>query len=161
MNKPLKIFISYSQDDIALLKRFNQHLSFLVRTGVIQTWKDTDLVSGSDWNNEIRRNLTESEIIVFLVSASLLANNYVYEVEMREAAERHRSGEAIVIPILIRHCCWEDTFFNAIQILPRKAVPITSFEDQDLGWTEVVRDMKVLISDFAEHPQNSKKGNKS
>jgi hypothetical protein len=152
MNKGLKIFISYSQDDHLLLKRFNQHLSYLVRTDVIQTWKDTDLVSGSDWDFEIKRNLSEAEIIVFLVSASLLANDYVYLEEMRIAAERHRNGEAIVIPIIIKHCCWEDTFFSHIQVLPRKAVPITSFEDQDLGWTEVVRDMKRLINDFTQHP---------
>jgi internalin A len=156
INKPLKIFISYSKDDHALLQRFNQHLSFLVRIGLIQTWKDTDLLSGSDWHSEIRKNLSDAEIIVFLVSASLLANDYVYQVEMREAQERQIKGEAIVIPIIIRHCCWEDTFFNDIQVLPRKAVPITSFEDQDLAWTQVVRDMKTLVYGFASHTQNAK-----
>jgi hypothetical protein len=156
INNPLKIFISYSKDDDLLLQRFNQHLSFLVRIGIIQTWKDTDLISGSDWHLEIRKNLSEANIIVFLVSASLLANNYVYHVEMKEAEERHSKGEAIVIPIIIRHCCWEDTFFRQIQVLPRKAAPITSFEDQDLAWTQVVRDMRSLINDFATHPQNAK-----
>ena len=151
IKKPLRIFISYSKDDIDLLKRFNQHLAFLVRIGVIQTWQDTDLVSGSDWHSEIRRNLLEAELIIFLVSASLLANNYVYEVEMEIAREKQKNREAIVIPIIIRHCCWEDTFFNDIQVLPRKAVPITSFEDQDLGWTEIVRDMKTLIYNFTTH----------
>lgn len=150
INRPLKIFISYSKDDLDLLHRFNQHLSFLVRTREIQTWKDLDLLSGDNWNNEIQKNIKEAEIIVFLISASLLATNYVHEVEMNIAEMKHLNNEAIVLPILIRHCCWEDTFFRNIQVLPRKAIPITAFEDQDLGWTEVVRDMKRLIESFRE-----------
>lgn len=112
MNKPLKIFISYSKEDKDLLHRFNQHVVPLIRTGVIETWKDTDLEAGSNWHYEIQKNLDEAELILFLVSASLLSTSYVYDVEMEKARIKMEKKEAIVIPIIIRHCCWDYTFFR-------------------------------------------------
>lgn len=65
-----KIFISYAHKDEDHKNALTEHLSPLVRTGLIEEWNDRKLVPGTNWANEISENLQNSTIILFLISSS-------------------------------------------------------------------------------------------
>src|SRR6266516_1936823 len=103
----ITVFISYAHEDEALLQQLHTHLSSLTRQGLIATWYDRQLVAGTDWAGEIDAHLEQASIILLLVSADFIASRYCYEVEMKRALERHKAGQARVIPIALRPADWK------------------------------------------------------
>ena len=54
--------------------------------------------------------------------------------------ERHRLGETLVIPILLRDCLWDGLPFSDLQALPKDSRPVKSWQNRDAAWTDVVKD---------------------
>lgn len=125
MEKPIKVFCSYARKDERYLQELKMHLMALQRQGIISLWTDTDISPGTVWEKEIAEQLFSAQIILLLVSADFLASEYVFSKEMSKALERHQSGEARVIPIILRPVIWRDTPFAKLQALPRDGKPVT------------------------------------
>ena len=66
-----------------------------------------------DWEREIDIQLNTANLILLLISPPFIASEYCYTVEMQRALERHQSGTARVIPILLRSVDWEDELNHA------------------------------------------------
>lgn len=145
----LKVFISYSHKDEVFKETLDEHLALLKRNYVIETWNDRKLIAGQDWGNEISENLLSSDIIIFLVSSSFISSDYCFSIEMKKALELHKTQEAIVVPIIIRSCDWQSSDFGSIQGLPKDAIPISRWDDQDDGWLNAVNGIKELIKSRA------------
>lgn len=79
-----------------------------------------------------------ADIILFLVSADLLATDYIWEVEMTTALARADKGEVIVVQVIIRDCAWTDAPFGKFNALPAKGTPIATAPSADAAWKEVV-----------------------
>jgi hypothetical protein len=43
---------------------------------------------------------SDVDIIVLLVSASFVASDYAYDIELTQAVERHKAGDARVVPVM-------------------------------------------------------------
>lgn len=135
MTQPKKVFISYSKTDKDYLSTLKTQLSPLRRQGLITTWDDTDLKPGEIWDAAIRRELNAADIIILLVSADLIATDYVWEVEMTAALARE---EATVVPVIIRPCQWQNAPFARLNALPEKGKPISTWANPDEAWAQVV-----------------------
>jgi hypothetical protein len=146
MNKPLNIFISYSHRDEEMFEQLTTHLSGMRREGLINDWHDRKLLPGDSWKDEIDKNLLNSQIILLLVSSDFIASDYCYEVEMKIAIEKHKAGETIVIPIILRPCDWEQAPFSKIQGLPKSARPITNWNDSDSAYVDIVKGIRAKIT---------------
>ena len=81
----------------------------LKRQGFIETWYDRRILAGAEFGNEIDQRLTESNLVLLLVSPDFLASDYCYSLEMEKALEMKRQGEAWIIPIVLEHCDWKNT----------------------------------------------------
>jgi formylglycine-generating enzyme required for sulfatase activity len=139
---PKKILICYSKQDSAYLADLQKHLKPLQRSGLIQPWDDTKLLAGEDWDKTIKTELSSADIVILLVSVDMIATDYVWEIEMPKAIERHNAGEAIVIPVIIRPCDWEDLSFGLFNALPHKGKPVSSYTNPDKAWTQIVKQIK-------------------
>jgi hypothetical protein len=65
-------------------------------------------------------------------------------------------GTAHVIPIILKTTpLWQDTPFGKLTALPKDGKPITTFDNQDLAWTEVVEEIRRLIISMEQRHQNS------
>lgn len=120
----LEFFISYSHKDALLRDELETHLSILKRQGLILIWHDRKIGAGDEWKQKIDEHLNSSQIILLLISADFLASDYCYDIEMKRAMERHESGEARVIPIILRPVDWKDAPFGKLQALPTNAEPV-------------------------------------
>ena len=144
----INVFISYSHADEQYKLTLEKHLSLLKRNNIIQTWNDRKIVAGEDWDKKIKIELENSQIILLLVSVDFLDSNYCYEVEIKRAIEKHEKGEAILIPIILRKCTWQETNLGKIQALPKDAKPVKSFEDEDEAFSSIIEGIKVAISEY-------------
>jgi hypothetical protein len=61
--------------------------------------------------------------------------------------QRHEAKEAIVIPLLLRSCDWQSAPFATLQVLSTGDRPITMWRDRDAAWTDVVADMRRLLTE--------------
>lgn len=71
---------------------------------------------------------------------------------MTRAVKGHRAGEAIVIPLIVRPCSWQQTPLGAVKAIPRNGKPVSKYDDSDDAWHEVEAEIRRLIEDL-----NSKK----
>jgi GTPase SAR1 family protein len=140
-----KAFFSYSQKDRAYLDAFLSHLAPLRRNGKIQAWEDHLLKGGEEWDAAIKQNLAAADLIFLLLSPDFLNTDYIWDVEIKTAMERHERGEAIIIPIVLRSCDWKDLVFSKLNALPSKGTAISSYDDKDAAWLEVVNRIKQLL----------------
>src|SRR5690349_1596615 len=102
MNGTLEIFCYYARKDQPLLSKLRTHLAFLEREGSLNIWHDQDISPGAEWEEEINKHLNTAHIILLLISPVFMTSEYCYSKEMKRAMERHKFGEARVIPILLR-----------------------------------------------------------
>jgi len=144
MEQPKKVFISYSKADEKFLAQLKKHIAPLQRQGLLQTWDDTDLMAGEEWDSSIRRELTTADIIILLVSSDLMATDYVWDIEMKEAVERHARGQATVIPVIVRPSLWQDSPFARLTAVPQKGIAIATWADMDEAWAQVGERIKQV-----------------
>jgi hypothetical protein len=148
---PIKVFISYAHEDEPYRKELEQGLALLKRQGLIQTWTDRDITPSMEWKGQIDANLEGAQIILLLVSSAFVNSDYAHDVEMKRAMERHRAGDARVIPIVVRPAFLDGAEFMQLQGLPQGLVPVSKWEDRDEAWTDVVRGINRLIRTIADH----------
>ena len=142
----IKVFISYAHEDDIYRKELEKHLSMLKRNNHIDTWTDREIVAGQNWGNQISNELEEAKVILLLISADFLFSDYCFDIEMKRAIERHNDKQAVVIPIILRHCDWSDTPFSKIQVLPANAKPVKDWHDQDEAFLSIVDGIKSFLN---------------
>ena len=137
------VFFSYSHEDEALRDQLEQQLAILKRQQVISVWHDRRILAGSSIDHSIDAQLEAADIILLLVSPAFLASDYCYDREMTRAMERHKSGEARVIPVILRACPWHDAPFGKLLATPTDGKPVTLWADRDQAFLEVANAIKA------------------
>ncbi len=153
----LKVFFSYSHADELLKNELVKHLGILKRQGVISTWDDRQVLPGGEWNQQINENLNTADIILLLVSADFIHSEYCWGVEVNTAIKRHEAGEACVIPIILRNVDWQSAEFGKLQPLPKNALPVKSWNNQDDAFTNVAQGIKSAAKQLIEERQQKQK----
>jgi hypothetical protein len=159
--QPLRLFYSYSHKDEKMREQLEAHLSLLQREGLISPWHFRKIGAGEEWEGAINRNLATADIVLLLVSASFLASNYCYDVEMKRALSRHKARRARVIPIILRDVDWKTAPFSALQALPTGGKPITAWRPQDKGWTDVAKGIRDAAKALRTPPPPAASGTAS
>ncbi len=138
-------FVSYSQRDERYRQKLDISLVQLRRDKSISVWHDRKILPGQEWDREIDKNLESADIVLLLVSPDFLASDYAYGREMSRALERHHSGSATVVPIILRPSDWQNSPLGSLQALPSKGRPVSSWPNRDQAWLDVVQGLRRLI----------------
>lgn len=149
-NKSLKLFISYAREDKRLLSRLLVHLEPLIRSGTIERWYDQLIYPGSEWSNEIEKNIDSADVIIFLISPDLLASRYITEIEIPKALDLREKGQVRILPVLLKHCLLEHSIFAKLQIFPGVQKPLSSFRDRDKAFSDLVKLLTICSDVQAE-----------
>jgi hypothetical protein len=64
---------------------------------------------------------------------------------MHRALERHNTGKAVVVPVILRPAAWETTPFGHLKALPKDGLAITSWRDKDLALVDVARGIQSVV----------------
>jgi internalin A len=143
--KTLKVFLSYSHSDKAMRVKLEKYLSHLKRQHSISSWHDGEIGAGNEWAKEIDTHLSQANIVLLLVSQDFIASDYCHEIEMKRALERHKRGEACVIPIILRPAHWEVTPLRELQVLPTGGRPITRWPNRDAAFLDVAVGIQKIV----------------
>lgn len=146
--QPISLFYSYAHEDEPLRDELQGHLGILQRRGVLDAWYDRDILPSTDWADQIDRRLQSADIVLLLVSADFIASDYIWGRELQVALSRHASGEAAVIPVLVRAVDIEDAPFAHLQGLPTDLRPVTSWTNRDEAWTNVAKGVRRTVNDI-------------
>ncbi|MGA9848007.1 MAG: TIR domain-containing protein, partial [Roseiarcus sp.] len=139
--KPI-IFISYAHADEPEKPRGEevQWLSFVMRflrpavkSGAFTMWVDRQMPGGTEWDEEIDRELRACDVFVLLVSASSMGSDYIIDKELEIARARRATGELYIYPLLIRPTPREGLDrVREFNLRPRDAKPFSSYSLNDL-----------------------------
>jgi len=140
-----KIFLSYSHKDEDFKEKLDTHFSGLKRNEKIETWNDRKIAPGTEWDDEIKNEMREADIILLLISSDFIASDYIWNTELSFVMERQKNGECVIAPVIIRHCDWKELEFAKKQVMPRDGKPVTKYADEDEAFTEIVEGIKKLI----------------
>jgi hypothetical protein len=144
-NRPIVVFVSYSEKDAEYFARFNDHLSGLRRDGTVEIWHEARLMAGDNLAVQVDTHLDKADIIILAISAEFLASDYIHDAQITRALARHKVRSSRVIPLILRAVEWKSTALGSLQPLPRDGTPIKSWQDQDAAWHHVVLELKALI----------------
>jgi TIR domain len=147
------LFFSYSHADESLRDQLETHLSALRRQGIISSWHDRRIATGTEIGPAIDSHIDTADIILLLISPDFIASDYCYEREMKRALERHETRRARVIPVILRPCDWHDLPFGKLLATPTDGRPVTMWPNSDQAFLEVV---KAIKHSLAELGQNAK-----
>jgi TIR domain len=153
----LEIFCCYARRDQGLLEELKTHMIPLQRQGLITVWSDTDISPGTNWEDEIDKHLNSAHIILLLVSPSFIASEYCYSKEMKRAIDRHKQGEARIIPIILRPVDWKNTPFGKLQCLPTGAIPVTEWRNRSKAFLDITLGIKKQLWSLGKIQQIGKK----
>ena len=143
-NQQINIFIAYSRTDNHFLQKIRTHLKFLERKKEIVIWYDGEIIAGSFWDNAIIDKLENADMVLLLVSADALASDYFHKKEMQKALERHAKKEALVIPVILKPCFWQDDLGD-IQALPKDGKPIVKWRLKSDAYYNIARGVRESL----------------
>lgn len=147
------IFFSYSHKDEQLRDQLDVHLAALKRQNLIDAWHDRRITAGKELDSSIDTHLESAEIILCLMSPDFIASNYCYSREMERALERHRAGEARVIPVILRYCEWDQTPLSKLRGTPRDNKPVVAWSDRDEAFNDVTKDIRRALEELGHRPK--------
>lgn len=139
------VFFSYSHEDEELRNRLEKHLALLRRQGLVEAWHDRRILVGSDLDQAISQNLETADIVLLLVSADFLASDYCYSREMKRAMQRHESGNAVVIPVILKPCDWHSAPFGKLLATPRDGKAATSWANLEEAFADVAAHIRKHV----------------
>ena len=148
-SRALKVFFSYSHKDERLRDRLDAHLATLRHMGIIHSWHDRKITAGSPIDQGIDAQLERADLILLLISADFLNSEYCYRKEMKRALERHKSGKARVIPVILRPVDWEKSPFAHLMAVPVDGKPITRWTNRDAGYLSAAKEIRRVAEELS------------
>ena len=143
---PVRVFVSYAHDDERQLKRLDAILEVLEQQHGIEPWMDKRLISGNDWDDEVRRRLEKMDIFLFIASQASLVRPYIRDTELRRALERRKTDFVEIVAVKLEPCAYDDDpILGRIQRLAPKIKSIVEVTPRSVGWEEVRKDLLPVI----------------
>jgi hypothetical protein len=149
-----KIFVSYSKHDTDYLEEFNDHLITLKDEGLIETFNCSAIDFGEEWDDKIKEEIRDCNIMICLISAKFLNTEYIKKIEIPTAIRMQK----MIIPIIIKACDWENSMLGKYQAAQRGKIVsldnqlllknrIKSYSDEERAafWTLVVKELRAKV----------------
>ncbi|MEZ5986764.1 MAG: toll/interleukin-1 receptor domain-containing protein [Hyphomonas sp.] len=145
----MKAFISYSHADEHYVGRLQKHLVMLKREGLIESFYDRDIYAGDLLDEEIERNLAESQIFIAVVSPDFIASDYCYEREMATALEMHTKGRIRVVSVIVEPCEWQKSPLGNFLVAPKDGKPVAEWDNENAAFFNVVSEIRRIAEAFS------------
>jgi internalin A len=86
-----KIFISYSRKDVYYKDRLKTHLNFLKTFEIADNWSCEEINAGK-WDEQIQKELQESDLIIYMLSINFFTSPYILEKEVLTGMEQMKAN---------------------------------------------------------------------
>lgn len=152
--------VLYTLADKDTVLNLLRHSDPLKETFDLSFWHDDPVISGQPWKNYFESRVYHADIILLMLSDEFLDTQFIKQPEFKAVIDRHREKKAIVIPVVINNCRWENDFkstdsdFNLdeLPVLPKERKPIVEWDSTDQACKGVVEGIKAIIAPFIDGP---------
>ena len=138
-----QILCLYSRHDERAIKQLTTHLAALKERHPV-SWHEAAV----EYNGYMKY-LDNASLILMLLSADFLNWDSFWDNGLPQIMRKHESGEAVVIPIILRSVLWQDTPFNQLMALPRDGRAITHHErtrrERERINVEVAQEVEAVV----------------
>lgn len=142
----VKIFYSYSHYDEDLREKLEINLARLKRDGLIDEWFDRKIDAGTEFDEDIDKNMSNSHIIMFLFSPNFIDSD-ACDKEIEKSLLLKKKNDTVLIPLILRPCTWkDDSRINNFLAVPKDGKPITMWDNEDEAWLDVYEKVKVVVN---------------
>lgn len=147
----IEIYMSYVPKDRAMQYELEKQLRTRKYGELTIDWTDGEIGAGERRDLEIKKRLDIADIILIFLSVDYLISLQMRDIDMQKAIERHESGKARVIPILLRPCSWSDTEFANLQILPKDIKPLKGLPSfkREQAYSDIADEIREAIMKWA------------
>lgn len=117
----INIFVSYSHMDASYLDE-DSLLGYLdvLQDEQVEFWTDKVLVTGDDWDEEIKDRINNANIALVLVSQMFLKSSYCKNVEISGFLRQRRESGLVIFPVILSACEWQrHEWLSSTQFLPK------------------------------------------
>lgn len=144
LSRSLKLCYCYAEADCKHAQNLYTHLTALKRSGLIRAHACAFAPHGPR-NPIIADHINTSHLILLLISAHFLQSEEFYTHDITSALERHKRGDAWVIPIFLKDVVLEGTYLSELRMLPNNNEFISRARDKDHAYAEVVREIRQRV----------------
>ena len=158
--KQLQFFVSYSHRNMKYKEKLLVSLEALKQSFNISNWHDGMIDPGGNIDETVKSALSNSQVILLIITDDYIASHYCMDIELKEAIEREKQGKCIVIPVMFQESVLsEDLQFFHHNRVPQDGKPIaTGFRNQSQGCARAVNMIKDLLSKkFPQYKKNKSK----
>jgi len=68
---------------------------------------------------------------------------------LEQALERHKNGEAIVVPLILDYCDWENNkSIGKIQAIPKGGAPIRGWQNQNQAFLNAIQEIRKIAQEL-------------
>lgn len=132
----MKIFISYSHNDMKIKNEIKKILLELKNDGYIsEIWDDEEIRHGDEFDKKIFDNLFDSDVALFIVTHNLWKSFYIPNIEIPLANKFfHTYSYPKIIPIVIEKEAFNETYFptlNNKDAIPQKEKKLIAYNELD------------------------------
>lgn len=153
---PVRVFVSYAHGDQKQLERLDSILDVLELQHGLVAWRDQRLISGDEWDEEIRRRLEEMDIFLFIASARSIVSPYIRDTELKRAQERRDAGEVEIVTVKLEACAVDaDPYLGKLQRLAHKFSSIAKATPRSEGWEQMRLDLLPVIKRVSERKKKA------
>ena len=139
----LKAFLIFDEKDQAVKDDLDKQLAPLKRNEFIQTWDEEQIVGGFERDEEIKEKLHQADIILLLITPHFFNSDEIYEKQLQSALVRHQDKKAVVIPILIKSCVWQNSIIGKLPtILPRNRKALNEQQDEASALADTIQQLE-------------------
>ncbi len=144
--KPIVILLLYDAEDKRLCSGLIKHLALWQRQGGIQVLDDAGIDRGKDLPQPIETYIKKANVIVFLLSADLIASDSFQKIVQAASRRVQKSGGELV-PVRLRDIDLSllDPPLVGLKLLPEDGRPISKRKDRDTAFVEVVEGIKKVV----------------
>jgi hypothetical protein len=143
-------FISYAHDDYEMFGTFKMHLSAVERAFDVSFWSDHRMKAGYHWEATILRQIGAADVFVLLVTPAFISRDYIYDKEIPAILDRKRSAGALVLPVILRRCCWQFVC-GVLQAAPTeggRVRPVADWRPQDNGFDRAREQIAASLQSY-------------
>jgi hypothetical protein len=136
------VFVSYNHNDSEYLQRLLVHLRPLDRARLIDTWVDTRLRAGDQWEREITMALQRAHAAILLVSADYMASDFIVTNELPPLLAKAEAEGTRIIPVILKPCRFtRDKHISRFQAVSDPRTPLISLPE---GEREAIYDKVAM-----------------
>jgi len=135
------VFVSYSHEDAAWLRRLQKVLAPAARGEEIAIWDDTRLAAGQEWAREIEKAIDVACVAVLLVTPAFLASRFITDEEFPRILEAARKRGIQVVWVPVSHALYEYSPLKDLQAAldPKRPLAALPASKRDAALVEVAR----------------------